>query len=381
MNKTLIYKGRGNAEMYDDFIDFINYVFGFNGDNQDFVKLLPKLYKPEYNPCENNYVLTENGKLKAAIGVFPREIDVMGERLVTHGVGNVAVHPFSRSKGYMKDLLNAAIRDMIESGADLSELGGHRQRYAYFSYDLASPVYNFNINRSNVRHCFAGIPQRNLNFSEIKEDCELLDKIYELHEKKVCRTIRPRAQFLDIARSWQNKLYAILEDGSFLGYFIGNLNELTLINNADASDVIRTYIAEHGEVKLSLPAYETELIAIAEKICGSMNIGCDENYTIFNFKKVISAFLKLKANVSGLIDGSMNFRVNGIAGVESFRIEVKDGKPLLIGLETSDKVDLTLEHREAVSFFFGIVSPTRTKHQLAAAWFPLPLFMHRADHV
>ena len=53
-----IYKGRGNASMHADFVDFINYVFGFNGNDRDFIKLLPKLYKPEYHPCENNYVVT-----------------------------------------------------------------------------------------------------------------------------------------------------------------------------------------------------------------------------------------------------------------------------------------------------------------------------------
>ena len=69
-----IYKGRGNASMRDDFLDFINLVFGFNGDDEDFLKLLPKLYKEQYQPCENNYVVTEDGKLKAAIGVFPRKL-------------------------------------------------------------------------------------------------------------------------------------------------------------------------------------------------------------------------------------------------------------------------------------------------------------------
>ena len=46
-----IYFGRGTAEMFDDYIDFINYVFGFNGNSNDFKKLLPKLYKYNYEPA------------------------------------------------------------------------------------------------------------------------------------------------------------------------------------------------------------------------------------------------------------------------------------------------------------------------------------------
>ena len=49
--ETKIYKGRGNGIDREDYLDFINYVFGFNGNDTDFLKLLPKLYKPEYQPC------------------------------------------------------------------------------------------------------------------------------------------------------------------------------------------------------------------------------------------------------------------------------------------------------------------------------------------
>ena len=54
MEETRIYKGRGTAEMLDDYLDFINLVFGFNGTDDDFLQLLPKLYNAEYSPCENN---------------------------------------------------------------------------------------------------------------------------------------------------------------------------------------------------------------------------------------------------------------------------------------------------------------------------------------
>ena len=124
MSDPILYKGRGTPEMYDDLMDFMNYVFGFNGNEKDFKKLLPKLYKPEYDPCYSNYVVTENGKLKAAIGAFDSDLSVDGEILKSRVIGNVAVHPYSRSKGYMKDCMRLALRDMIEDGVDFSILGG-----------------------------------------------------------------------------------------------------------------------------------------------------------------------------------------------------------------------------------------------------------------
>ncbi|MCI8387790.1 MAG: GNAT family N-acetyltransferase [Clostridiales bacterium] len=380
MSEPIIYKGRGSAEMRDDFVDFINYVFGFNGNDQDFVKLLPKLYKPEYDPCGNNYVVTVDGKLKSAIGVFVREFDVMGERICSHGIGNVAVHPYSRSKGYMRELMNMAIHDMIDAGADMSDLGGKRQRYGYFGYEMASPACRLEINSTNIRHCFADVPFKKLEFKEVCEgDVSLLDEIYALHNKKVCHAIRPRKAFLDIAHSWSSKLYAILDGDRFIGYFIGDMNELTLANNDDFNDVARNYVSERGKMSIKLPAYDIELISKAQAICDHLSVTNDQNYTIFNFKKVVGAYLKLKAVTTGLIDGSLGVEVNGYARKERFGIEVKNGVPTIV--EDINKVDVTLEHHEAVTFFFGAVSPTRMRIPIAAAWFPLPLFINPADHV
>ena len=70
MSDEKIYAGRGNASMHDEYIDFINYVFGFNGRDRDFPKLLPKLYRREDDPAGNSYVLTENGRIRAAVGAF-----------------------------------------------------------------------------------------------------------------------------------------------------------------------------------------------------------------------------------------------------------------------------------------------------------------------
>ena len=378
MSEPIIYKGRGKPEDRDDFIDFINYVFGFNGKKNDFPTLLPKLYKPEYHPCENNYIVTEDGKLKAAIGVYPRVLDVLGEKITSHGIGNVAVHPYSRSKGYMRELLNMAIEDMIASGADMSDLGGLRNRYGYFSYESASPVYNFHITPTNMRHIFGSSPMRSLDFTEISECGETLDKIIALHEKKLCHAERGE-HFLDIAHSWNNKLFSICENGIFLGYYIGALDELTLVDNNDFDVVVRQYVSLNGAVTLKIPDFDTDLLARAERLSESISISNDESYTIFHFKKVISAFLRLKAQTAGLIDGSLSVTINGRAGVERLKLEVINGVPTVT--EAHGETELTLEHREATQFFFSVYSPTRVKCPIAEAWFPLPMFFYTADHV
>ena len=381
MSEPILYKGRGTPEMYDNLMDFMNYVFGFNGDDRDFKKLLPKLYKPEYDPCHSNYVVTENGKLKAAIGAYDSDLSVDGEILRSRGIGNVAVHPYSRSKGYMKDCMRLALRDMIDDGVDFSILGGQRQRYQHFGFERAGEEISIGVDRGNLRRAFEDVPLRPLELRDINEgDFDLIEKMRALHETRPFRTLRPKEQFYDIARSWRTSVTAILENGEFRGYFIGGLGELTLIDPEDTVDVVRNYVAQRGDVHLSIPVWETDKIARIAKIGGGLSIGHNEMYNILNYPHVIGALLRFKAAREELGDGELSLFIHGFSGDVKVRIAVKQNAVTVE--EVSGDCDIELGHLEALSFLCGLWSPERLALSPAVrSWFPLPLYVDSADHV
>ena len=151
MDKS-IYCGRGNALPNEELMSVLNTSFGFFTPETEFLGLLPKLYREQYRPQDQNWVVTEDGVLTAAIGAYDHEIVVCGRRLPCRGIGNVAVHPDHRRKGYMKQAMNQAIAVMVNDGIVMSTLGGRRQRYQYFGYDMAGPAYHFSISRDYIRH-------------------------------------------------------------------------------------------------------------------------------------------------------------------------------------------------------------------------------------
>ena len=381
MSDPILYKGRGTPEMYDDLMDFMNYVFGFNGNEKDFKKLLPKLYKPEYDPCYSNYVVTENGKLKAAIGAFDSDLSVDGEILKSRGIGNVAVHPYSRSKGYMKDCMHLALRDMIEDGVDFSILGGQRQRYQHFGFEHAGQQISVGVDRGNLRRAFENVPITPLEFRDVNaDDADLLDRIHALHAAKPVHTVRPRASFYDIACSWRSSLTAILRDGDFRGYFIGGLGELTLADPEDTVDVVRNYVAQRGDVHLSFPVWETDLLARITRFGGGISFDHCEMFNILNYPHVIAALLRFKAKREELGDGELSLFIRGFAGDVSVRIAVKNNEVSVE--EGASDCALALGHLEAISFLCGLWSPHRLALSPAVrSWFPLPLFVDGADHV
>ena len=176
---------KAKEEDFDDLVNFINYVFSNDGEESDFINLLPKLYKQEYNTMKNHYIVKENGEIKAVVGAFPMELIILDNTsLKITGIGTVSVHPYSRGYGYMKKLMNMALKDMRKQGIHISCLSGKRQRYEYFGYTPCGQKIYYTIKAENVKHRLNQYINKNISFKEVKNNnLDFIDKAYELYSK------------------------------------------------------------------------------------------------------------------------------------------------------------------------------------------------------
>jgi predicted acetyltransferase len=167
---------------YEDVIDFGNFVFSQAHVPHDFPVILPKLYKREYFMDGVHYIAREEGRIKAAVGSYPLEMKVAGDTLPGMGIGMVSVHPYCRSRGFMKVLMGMAAEDMKSGGMAFSCLGGQRQRYEYFGYTPAGLSCCFECTAANIRHALGRESKTSLSLRRIRcGDAEPLDRIYEIH--------------------------------------------------------------------------------------------------------------------------------------------------------------------------------------------------------
>ena len=388
MDKS-IYCGRGNAVPYEELMSVLNTSFGFFTPETEFLGLLPKLYREQYRPQDQNWVVTEDGVLTAAIGAYDHEIVVCGRRLPCRGIGNVAVHPDHRRKGYMKQAMNQAIADMVNDGIVMSTLGGRRQRYQYFGYDKAGPAYHFSISRDNIRHTYGDAPAP-FTVREVTDPADpAIDEIIALTEQGRFIPVRDRALYLDIANTWKARLLVLTdpaENDRFVGYCIcdgGSLSELRVARSEDFMGLVRSVFAclDKG-FTVGLPSYETEQVKAISLIAEGIAIHPSMMYLILNYAATVEAFMALKLTYTTLPDGELTLLIHGHAGDERFRIAVKEGKHTVEPISEETPVDLELGHLEATELLFGCISATReTASPLIRAWFPLPLWMYRADEV
>lgn len=379
---------KGTDDKQDEFMDFINYVFHMNGKDNDFYRQLPKLYKKEYHPCEHNFMVLENNRIKAAVGAFPGEVSVCGSKLSYYGIGNVAVNPYARSKGYMRKLMNMAVEHAISEDVDFSLLAGRRQRYQYFSYETAGRNYQFHIDEDNIRHAFGKDRRERFRFIQVKEESkDVLKEIADLQEKQPVHYKRKFEKLYDILMSWKDvDVYGIFEDLKFSGYLLcygkSKVKEIILVQQEDILEVIADFITTiaHGGVSVDLPEYQRYLIDALTGISESVTMGNRYNFSVFHFDKVIRAFLELKAQTDRIADGEVVILIHGKKREEKLLIAVKDGK---VSVSPTERVaEYEYSHLEAMSVLFSNYSPLRNKLPMEVqTWLPLPITIYSADEV
>jgi len=387
MNELKVEHLKGNDSMQEEFIDFVNYVFHMNGKDNDFYRVLPKLYKKEYHPCESNYVTLENGRIVAAVGSFPGQLSVCGTNLSYYGIGNVAVNPYSRSKGYMKKLMNMAVEDMLKEDVDFTLLTGRRNRYSYFSYEIAGRKYSLWLDESNVKHSKYGDAALDYEFIKVTEqDSDILSKIAELQEKQTLHYIRNREKTFDILMTWQPVVYAVLEKKEFAGYLVmydnSTVKEFLLVHPEKTRETVAAFVVKEKKegVNFEFPEFQRTYIDAMTELAENVSIQVGENFSVFHYQKVVEAFLQMKAMTDSLMDGEVTLLIHGKRAEERIHISVKNQE---ISVTATDlPADYEFTHAEAMEFIFHSYCPKRNHAtQFLSTWFPLSIYIYPADLV
>lgn len=383
---------RGCQEDFEQIRDFANYVFSQSDGPHDFKQLLPKIYEDGRNSAEYHYLIREDGNIRAMACVIPGMIEAAGRQLKTGCIGTVSVHPYSRGRGYMKILMDKVTRELRQDGYDLAFLEGQRQRYEYFGFEPSGMQLIYTLTDANIRHASdrAGAAAADILLLPLEQGDKWTEAAFELYQQQKVRVIRDKKDFAAILKSWSAIPCTILYQGVFAGYLTlqpeGRINELVLKENKILALLLKPLLSLAGTDRLFIAAalYETERNELLSGIAEACSLQSCHNYSIFDWKKVIYAFLKLKSEYAGLAEGTL---VIGI-GDETIRITVSGDYSITLE-ETAEKADIQLSSPEAVTVLLspaGITAGSSCMKSLNNSqrlcfqtWFPLPLYTAVTD--
>ena len=368
---------------YPELMEFLDRAFGF-APEQGFFSFLPKLYRPEYDPCRCQLAVREEGRICGAAGLYPVTLRAGGQTLRCCCVGNVAVEQACRGQGVMSLLMTDAVRAAADAGCELAVLGGQRQRYARFGFEPAGTDYVFSVTRANIRHCFGG-EASGLTLRQIcPGDAGLLAAAGELYRRQPLYAERAPDRLYDILVSWGYRPMALLRGEDFAGYCLckdREVRELLLGDPGDLGPACAALVGALGDIRLCLPCYAGPWLAAVYRFAETYRTEHWERFLVFRFRPVLSACLGLKAAGEALPEGGLTLRVQAPGGDETLRLSVRGDVPEVSDAGQGASPELTLSYPEAMELFFSAFSGRRRElPEAARAWFPLPLSLPMADH-
>jgi predicted N-acetyltransferase YhbS len=379
---------KAGAEDYDEVIDLGNYVFSQAHVPHDFPVLLPKLYKREYFMDGTHYIAREDGRIRAVVGAYPLEMQVCGDRLPGRGIGMVSVHPYCRSRGFMKALMDMALEDMKRDGMAFSCLGGQRQRYEHFGYVPAGLSCVFDCTVANIRHTLGRDFKTGFSLQRINAgNADALDYIYRTHEAKNARVLRQKDRLFDILSSWNSVVFTVAEGRQTAGYLLykpdGKLiHEINIEDNSRMAEVMGLVLGDQGcdGVRVRAMPHETEKIAAFSRFAEDYRLSSAYSVAVFDYPRFLLPFMKLKSSVRTLPDGKLTVRIEDgpclVLKVEGGKVSVS---------ESREPADLRAGRMDAVRFLFsadyGAGSPIIAANPFLQSLLPLPFFVETADEV
>lgn len=383
---------KGSSADKESLLDFINMVFSQSERPHDFIKILPKLYADGIDTMDSHYMVKEDGRIKAVVGVYETELAVGGRVLKLGQVGQVSVHPYARGAGYMKGIMQMAMEASRKKGLDALVLGGLRNRYEYFGFEPAELCLNYHFVRENVRHgcrdiCIDGIQLHPVTH---KEDA-WLDCMFALYNRQTFKIIRSRERFYEILKSWESQVFAILIDGSFMGYLCMNdartyIMEMLLESPEIFPKVLKLCFTQFGIEKMGCQCAVTDaaMADILAKYCERCTISTGNSWNIFNYENVIQGFMVLKNELTPLADGELFFKISdGGAENDTYRLAVENNRISVEKLPENAVVAACsqLNKLESVTALFTQTGAYARPGKSCAYknWFPLPLYLNPMD--
>jgi predicted acetyltransferase len=355
----------------------------------DFANLLPSIYQPTDEHMRCNYaVRDEQGQLAAVVGVFPIDWRVGDVTLKVAGVGGVAVHPDYRGKGYMKLLMNHAVAEMRSAGYDLSYLGGRRQRYAYFGYEVAGTTYRLSVIKDNVRHAFAG-QDTMVTFKPAADDLETVATLKALHDAQSLHCVRPADSFYKYLQNWHYQpTSAHNSDGQIVGYLVAHrdrhvINELVAQDADTAAQILRTWVEQSSlDVVVKLQAPAGPVLRRLNGFADSLHVLPEGNWQIFDWSRVVDALLKAQHKANPLPHGSTVLNIGETPSEIMLTVDAEGARCQM----TDREPDFVLDTFSATRLLFGpgpASAATRlpSSASILSAWCPLPLGFSHQDHI
>ena len=376
------------ADDFDEAVDLLNLAFSEHGPH-DFRTIQPAIYQPTDTHMRQNHAIKRDGRIVAIVGLFPIEWRVGDRTLRVAGIGGVCVHPACRRQGLMCRLMDHALQQIQVGGFHLSYLGGQRQRYGFWGWEVAGSQVTFTVDPGNVRHDLGAAGPPPIALETAAEDGPTLAALQALHDQQVLYCPRPAHAFADYLNRWHHKTVLARDgDGQVVGYFSAlrrddQVTELVAATDELALQMVRLWVEQH-ERRVSVK-FATTLPSLVQRMgqtASVIELTQSGNWQVFDWTTTLDTLLRVHHGQRNLPAGSVALHIRDQD--TRLRMTVDGGEASCV--PTEDPADLSADSKTMMRLLFGplvardvlVLSPAAAPLD---SWCPLPLGLSRLDCV
>lgn len=371
-------------EDYDALLDFFDENFERRGE-MSFVNFLPPMWHRDDLTLGKNFGIKKDGKIVAAMGVYPLKVNISGEKLKFATTGNIAVDSQYRNMGLMRQMMEFAFDELEKQNIDCARLGGDRSRYIRYGYDYLGQSYSYILTSKNLTSLKNS---QKYIFTEVKsDDNKALDFIKKLIASKPFYIDRGNNEnVFKVMTEFYGKLYlAKGKSDEFVGAISVSADKKQIFdfcaeNGKTEFDIICSYLRNFNidSVCFSSPIWNIELNRKAGNICEKTSVDYATQCKILNWEKLINASIKLKNSLKRVLKGNIVIEIEKYGKIEICEAWCK---------RSNKQPDISLDHSTAKRLIFGILPPINVcdipeeKKDFVNSIFPLPFWWNCLDKV
>lgn len=376
-------------EEFEDLFDLQNRAFNLEalGYNLDLARAAPA-----DDELRNHLVIEEDGKIVSNVSVYPCPVLIRGVRLEVGYIGGVATELEYRGRGFMSSLLEYSLEKMTREGYDLSTLGGDRDRYGRFGWEVAGQQCFYTIGSKSIRTVEDTAPVEFRPYTGEESD---LRTIVQLHDAEPIRTPRSQQKYRLMFNNLQKKTMQVwLAEVPGLGSSYSvferqNENAAAVIEFGGNPEVFKRFLRRFMEkeklerITVSAPALYTPFTPVLTEISGGYQIRPFKMMRIMDlggYMEKMSPLIEERLKTVGLKAFTLSLEVSETGqGVtlefdEDLRVDRKSGKNKVV-----------LDQRSMVRLLFGPGKASRTfgfegkTGLLLDVLFPLDFYVWQLD--
>ena len=344
-----------------------------------FDQVMPETIRPTPALLDSWYIALHGSQVVASVQIVPQRFMVAPSiELRIGGIGQVSCLPELRGQGLMTDLLQGAIERMTRDGYHISILGGDRQRYRRFGWEIAGCVRTLHLHSRRI-NAYPALPPGNTRPLRWIGDHPTVDRIHEAHQKNISRIIRTREetslvlQRLNVA-TWVHQVdnafaYACLKDNSIVEYGGDLLPYEQLLN----------FLLARRGLSVIIPATEGSgpLEALMLDFAGTYSQQPVDMIRIFSLQALLQAYRPILEHRLASWQGQIILEVNDPAAREKVQLTRDSAGLHITPSAQSTPANLQLDRPTWSPLLFGPFAPTCTTDPRTQAFirqaFPLPI--------